>query len=85
MTSRSGYESKGFEWGPTIDESACRDGCRVCLDFCQSGVYDWVDDRVRVVRRTACVPGCSHCSTLCEARALRFPSLDELRASRREG
>ena len=85
MTSRTDSASGGFEWGPTIDESACCDGCRVCLDFCQNGVYDWVDGRVRVVQRTACVPGCSHCSTLCGAGALRFPSLDELRASRRKG
>lgn len=73
---------EGFEWGPTIDDAACRDGCRACLDFCQNGVYSWVEGRVRVVQRTACVVGCSHCATLCEVGALSFPSLEELRASR---
>jgi NAD-dependent dihydropyrimidine dehydrogenase PreA subunit len=68
-----------IDWGPTIDETACRDGCRVCLDFCQNGVYDWVDSRVRVMQRTACVVGCSHCATLCEAQAITFPSIEDLR------
>jgi NAD-dependent dihydropyrimidine dehydrogenase PreA subunit len=72
-----------FVWGPTLDESACREGCSTCIDFCQNGVYDWVDGRVRVVQRDACMEGCSHCATLCEAGALTFPSLEELRAARR--
>jgi len=71
-----------IDWGPTIDEAACRDGCRVCLDFCRQGVYDLVDGRVRVVRRTACMVGCSHCAGLCEAGAITFPSLEELRKAR---
>ncbi len=72
-----------FEWGPTLDESVCRESCTICIDFCRNGVYGRVDGRVRVVQRGACMEGCSHCATLCEAGALTFPSLDELRASRR--
>ena len=68
-----------IDWGPTIDDAACRDGCRVCLDFCRQGVYDLVDGRARVVRRTACIVGCSHCAGLCEAGAIAFPSLEDLR------
>ena len=68
-----------IDWGPTIDDAACRDGCRVCFDFCKQGAYDVVDGRVRVVRRTACIVGCSHCAGLCEAGAIAFPSLEELR------
>lgn len=74
-----------FEWGPTIDDDACMAGCTTCLDFCQNGVYALVDGHVSVVRRAACVAGCSHCATLCEAGALSFPSLADLRASRRRG
>ena len=81
----SGDTAGPFEWGPTIDESACHDGCRTCLDFCQNGVYAWVEGRVRVVQRSSCIAGCSHCSTLCDARALTFPSLEELRSSRQTG
>lgn len=80
----AGMGAQDFEWGPTLDESACREGCRTCRDFCQNGVYEVVDGRVRVARRGACVPGCSHCATLCEAGALTFPSLDDLRAARRD-
>ena len=72
-----------FVWGPTIDEAACTD-CGACIDFCQNGVYEWVEGHVKVAQRGSCVAGCSHCATLCEAGALTFPSLDELRASRRK-
>jgi NAD-dependent dihydropyrimidine dehydrogenase PreA subunit len=73
-----------FVWGPAIEAAACTD-CGACLDFCQNGVYEKVDGRVVVAQRGACVPGCSHCATLCEAGALTFPSLGELRASRQKG
>ena len=72
---------QGFVWGPTMEETACSD-CRVCLDFCQFGVYGMVDDHVRVVSRASCMEGCSHCASMCEAHALTFPTLDELRASK---
>ena len=85
MVSPAGKQHHEIDWGPTIDETACRDGCRTRLDLCQNGVYDWIDGRVRVVPRTACIPGCSHCATLCEASALSLPSLEQLRASRRRG
>ena len=85
MASLDGVPREKIDWGPTIDETACRDGCRTCLDFCQNGVYDSVDGRLRVVQRTACVVGCSHCATLCEAGAISFPSLDDLRRARRGG
>jgi NAD-dependent dihydropyrimidine dehydrogenase PreA subunit len=70
-----------IDWGPTIDEAACREGCQVCFDFCQNGVYEQIDGRVNVVRRTACIVGCSHCASLCESGAIAFPSLEELRAA----
>jgi len=82
MASLEGVPREEIDWGPTIDESACRDGCRTCLDFCRNGVYGWVDGGVRVVQRTACVVGCSHCATLCEAGAISFPALDDLRRAR---
>jgi NAD-dependent dihydropyrimidine dehydrogenase PreA subunit len=67
-----------IDWGPTIDEAACRDGCRTCLDFCQNGVYAWADGKARVVQRTACIVGCSYCAGLCESGAITFPSLEDL-------
>jgi NAD-dependent dihydropyrimidine dehydrogenase PreA subunit len=73
-----------FVWGPTIDEAACT-GCRVCLDFCQFGVYEMVDGLVRVKAKASCIEGCSHCASMCEAGALSFPTLEELRAARQKG
>jgi len=72
-----------FVWGPTINRPACTD-CGACLDFCQNGVYEWVDGHVMVAHRASCIAGCSHCTTLCEAGALAFPTIDELRAARRK-
>jgi NAD-dependent dihydropyrimidine dehydrogenase PreA subunit len=72
-----------FVWGPTIDEAACTD-CRVCLEFCRQGVYAMVDEHVRVVAMASCIEGCSHCAGMCDAGALTFPTLDELRAARRK-
>lgn len=74
-----GIPREEIDWGPTIDEAACREGCRVCLDFCKQGVYGLVDGRVLVTERTSCVVGCAHCASLCEAGAIAFPSLADLR------
>ena len=72
-----------IEWGPTIDAGACT-GCGACIDFCHHDVYGWSDDgaRVVVVHKTHCVPGCSHCATLCEAGAISFPTLEDIKRAR---
>jgi NAD-dependent dihydropyrimidine dehydrogenase PreA subunit len=79
MASLDQVPREAIDWGPTIDEAACRDGCRMCLDFCQNGVYAWVDGKTCVVQRTACIVGCSQCASLCESGAIAFPSLEDLR------
>jgi NAD-dependent dihydropyrimidine dehydrogenase PreA subunit len=75
-----------IEWGPAIDAGACT-GCGTCIDFCHQDVYRWSDDqsRVEVATKTNCVTGCSHCGTLCEAEAICFPTLEEIKRLRREG
>jgi len=83
MTAPARTPREQFEWGPTIDAAACTD-CGACLDFCQNGVYERVEGHVVVAHRASCIAGCSHCATLCEPDALAFPSLDELRASRKK-
>ena len=70
-------------WGPTIDSEAC-DGCRACLEFCQQGVYGFSEGKVEVVKQDACMPGCSHCTGLCEKAAITFPSLEDYRRVRTE-
>lgn len=66
-----------------MDEAACTD-CKVCLEFCQQDVYAMGDEHVRVVAKASCMEGCSHCASMCEAGALTFPTLDELRAAKRK-
>jgi NAD-dependent dihydropyrimidine dehydrogenase PreA subunit len=78
-----GGEVAAFVWGPTIDEVVCTN-CKACLDFCQQGVYALIDDRVHVVAKSSCMEGCSHCAGMCEAKALTFPTLEELLAAKRE-
>ncbi len=75
-----------IEWGPTIDAAACS-GCGTCIEFCHSDVYRWSDDKsqVMVAHKMNCVTGCSHCAGLCEAKAISFPTLEDLRRARRGG
>jgi NAD-dependent dihydropyrimidine dehydrogenase PreA subunit len=74
-----------IDWGPTIDAATCT-GCGTCIDFCHNDVYRWSDDETTVVvaHKTNCVTGCSHCATLCEAQAISFPTLKEIKRARRD-
>jgi NAD-dependent dihydropyrimidine dehydrogenase PreA subunit len=74
-----------IEWGPTVDTDACT-GCGTCIDFCHNDVYRWSADESTVVvaYKTHCVAGCSHCATLCEAQAISFPTLEDIKRARRE-
>jgi NAD-dependent dihydropyrimidine dehydrogenase PreA subunit len=73
-----------LEWGPTVDPGACT-GCGTCIDFCRNDVYRRSDDETKVVVafKGHCVVGCSHCATLCEAAAISFPTLEEIKRARR--
>jgi NAD-dependent dihydropyrimidine dehydrogenase PreA subunit len=72
-----------IEWGPTVDAELCS-GCGACIDFCHHDVYLWTVDKskVAVAHKLHCVPGCSHCGTLCEAGAISFPTLEEIKRAR---
>lgn len=73
-----------IDWGPTLDADACTN-CGTCIDFCHNDVYAWVDGAVVVAHKDHCVTGCSHCGTLCEAEALSFPTLEDIKRARRGG
>ncbi len=62
-------------------------GCGACIDWCKHDVYRWSEEaaRSRLTPRTNCVPGCSHCATLCEAEALSFPTLEEIKRAAARG
>ena len=62
-------------WYPTIDKDVCAE-CGKCFDFCPFGVYEMIDDRVRVVHPHNCKNNCPACARNCPAGAIIFPKYE---------
>lgn len=54
-------------WYPVIDKDRCTE-CGKCFDFCPFGVYEMVDDRVRVMNPANCKNNCPACARNCIIR-----------------
>jgi len=73
----AGISREEINWGPTIDPKKCV-SCGICMN-CGKKVFDWVDGKSVVARRSDCVVGCTSCGNLCQGNAISFPPLADLR------
>lgn len=62
-------------WYPVIDKDRCTE-CGKCHDYCPFGVYEMVDDRVRVVHPSHCKNNCPSCARNCPSEAIIFPKYE---------
>ncbi len=73
-----GIPRERIPWYPTIATDRCTK-CGSCVSFCHNGVYADTDDGPVVKNPFSCVVGCTGCASQCDANAITFPTLMEMR------
>lgn len=73
-----GHPREHIPWFPTIATDLCNN-CGACLELCAYGVYD-KDEKgnIFVIDPFSCIVGCCFCKSVCEPKAILFPSQELL-------
>jgi NAD-dependent dihydropyrimidine dehydrogenase PreA subunit len=73
-----GHPRETIPWFPTISSELCN-GCGACLELCAHNVYERDENgKVIVVDPFSCIVGCCFCKSVCNPKALLFPSQELL-------
>jgi len=72
----------GFRGRPALDDSACADGCRECIEQCPTGALELHAGRLRLDLGRCLF--CGECETHCPQGAIRFTRDHRLATRRRE-
>lgn len=65
-------EDEWISWYPIIDEERCIH-CGQCANFCLFGVYEYANQKVKVVYPQGCKNNCPACARICPHTAIIFP------------
>lgn len=63
-------------WFPVIDYTRCT-SCGQCADFCLFGVYEKIEETVKVVNPKGCKNNCPACARICPQIAIVFPKYNQ--------
>ncbi len=73
-----GHPRQSIPWFPTVAPDLCN-GCGKCIDLCPKEVFVMqANGKVLVVEPFMCIVGCCFCKSVCDPKALMFPTKELL-------
>ena len=73
-----GHPRQSIPWFPTVAPDLCN-GCGKCIELCPKEVFAvQLGGKVLVVEPFLCVVGCCFCKSVCDPKAIMFPTQDLL-------